>query len=149
MKEVSLSWWDELKQKAKNIIISNSKTISREERKRESFLKRQLAEYEKCQYNIPGAFKEEIFDLKKELKSLIETKLEGIMIRSRAEIIKGLDQPSSFYLRREQQNRTNKLIKTLTVNNSPITDKDQILTACHDYYKKLLTAELIDKDLSK
>jgi hypothetical protein len=43
-KEVSLSWWDELKQKAKNIIISNSKRISREGRKREFFLERQLAE---------------------------------------------------------------------------------------------------------
>jgi hypothetical protein len=85
----------------------------REGRKGESFLERQLAEYEKCPYNLPGAFKEEISDLKRELKSLIETKLEGIMIRSRAEIIKGLDQPSSFFLRREQQNRKDKLIKKI------------------------------------
>jgi len=119
----------------------------REGRKGESFLERQLAEYEKCPYNLPGAFKEEISDLKRELKSLIETKLEGIMIRSRAEIIKGLDQPSSFFLRREQQNRKDKLIKKLIVDNTDINTKDGILTACYNYYKRLLTAEPIDTDL--
>ena len=149
MKEVSPSWWENLKVKVKEILIANSKRIARVRRKRESFLEQQIAEYEKCQFCLPGAFKEEIANLKGELKLIYQTKLKGIMIRSHVQTIQGLDQPSSFFVRREQQNRTNKLIKTLTVNNSPITDKDQILTACHDYYKKLLTAELIDKDLSK
>jgi hypothetical protein len=69
------------------------------------------------------------------------------MIRSRAEIIKGLDQPSSFFLRREQQNRKDKLIKKLIVDNTDINTKDGILTACYNYYKRLLTAEPIDTDL--
>jgi len=60
------------------------------------------------------------------------------MIRSRVQVIQGLNQPSSFFDRREQKNCTNKLIKSLTVNNSPITDEDQILTARHDYYETLL-----------
>ena len=89
-------------------------------RVRECFLERQISEYEKCQLSLPGDFREEMSSLKAELHSLVAARLEGVMVRSRALIIRDLDRPRSFFFRRERQNRESKHIKSLVIGTRTI-----------------------------
>jgi len=140
-------WWENTKEKIKNIIILHSKKRARESRAREIFLERQLLEYQRCTMFLPGAFKEEIDYLKAELHSLITSRLEGVMIRSRATFIKNIDSPSSFFIRKERQHRSRKQIKTLMVDGVLITEREQLISTCKLFYQQLLTAKDIDLNL--
>ena len=94
--EATPQWLERIKREVKEVIVSNSKRLSRIARSRQYFLERQILEYEKCQYFLPGSFREEITELKEELRLLQQARLEGVMIRPRADYIKNTDKPSSF-----------------------------------------------------
>jgi len=69
------------------------------------------------------------------------------MIRSRAQMIQGNVRSTQQFL--SQLNRADKLIKKSTVDKVTINSKEEIVTACHNYYENLLTAEPTDTDLFK
>jgi hypothetical protein len=118
--EITPLWWESKKRQIKQCLVCHSRQRARKMRVRECFLERQISEYEKCQLSLPGAFREEMSSLKAELHSLVAARLEGVMVRSRALIIRDLDRPSSFFFRRERQNRESKHIKSLVIGTRTI-----------------------------
>jgi exonuclease III len=141
--------WESMKDRIKSILIFHSRRRAKEDRAREIFLERQLAEYRRCQVFLPGAFGEEIQTIKNELRSLIDKRLEGSMIRSRAKFFQDLDHPCSFFLRKEQQHRQKKLISSLRVGDTEVTEAKEILLACQNFYSNLLSEEEIDPALAE
>jgi len=147
--EATPDWWEKMKKQTKDVLLLHSKRRAKEARARELFLERQLAEYQRCQVFLPGAFVDEISYLKAELHTLTVSRLEGVMVRSRANFIKDLDRPTSFFFRKENQHRERKTIRSLMVDGTLVTETEKIISACKNYYCRLLTAEAIDSDLAE
>ncbi len=91
----------------------------------------------------------EISYLKAEQHSLIISRLEGLMIRSRAKLIKELDQAhSSFFPKRTSAEGLNSLT-SLMMDGTLVTETEKIISACKTFWHNLLTAEAIDYDFTR
>ena len=65
-KNINIDWWENCKNDFKTIIIKHSTRISRERKNNINFIERQLAEYQKLQIDLPGAYSDEIKSLEKQ-----------------------------------------------------------------------------------
>ena len=90
-------------------------------------------------------------ELKKtELENLRKEKLNGIMIRSRAQWLSGGEKPSSYFCSLEKFYYTEKTVKRVVADDgNVITDQKEILNELRTYYKNLFKSKdmgLLDCD---
>ena len=71
----------------------------------------------------------------------------GSVIRSRAQFVENYEKPNRYFLRVEKSHAKNKCILQLKNNNDDvITDPQQIMDACRDFYADLYKKEPIDQE---
>lgn len=75
---------------------------------------------------------------KQELESLRETKIKGIMLRTKVTWLDSGEKPSKYFLNLENRNYTNKLIpKIIRDSGEEIFKQDEILKEQRAYYENL------------
>lgn len=93
----------------------------------------------------------EIDNLKEELKAIRHNKMNGILIRSRAQIIEQDEKPTQFFCNLEKFNYMSKIIPKLQKENGTIvTNQQDILQEFKSFYEDLYASKentLIDIDL--
>ena len=80
--------------------------------------------------------------MKQQLKEIRENKMQGILIRSRANIIENGESQQSFFCNLETNNYTSKTINVLEQENGVlITNKEEILKETAKYYENLYASK--------
>ena len=72
-----------------------------------------------------------------ELESLIENKINGSILRSKAIVVEYSESNSKYFANLEKKKYETKLINRLLVNNEILTDQTKILKATEEFYKNL------------
>ena len=139
--------WDWIKFKIKMSSITFSKKISRERQKLEEELnlKYQHA-LKKFQQNPSDATKLEIEKLKREIETLYDEKVEGIIVRSRARWHEHGEKNSKYFLNLEKRNNIKKHIRKLYISGTISTNPFQILNAQKSFYSKLYERQQTHQD---
>lgn len=90
--------------------------------------------------------------LKQDLCNIREEKMQGILVRSRANIIENGEKPSQYFCSLESRNYTSKTITIIEKDNGQlITDQKEILNETKNYYEDLFSSKessLNDIDLN-
>ena len=81
--------------------------------------------------------KESLNEKVSELESSIENKINGFILRSKANVIEHNEKNSKYFASLEKKKSESKLISRLTINNQTTTDQTEILKATEDFYKNL------------
>ena len=80
--------------------------------------------------------------MKQQLKEIRDNKMQGILIRSRANIIENGEKPTKFFCNLETNNYTSKTINVLEQENGVlITNQEEILKETAKYYENLYTSK--------
>ena len=79
-----------------------------------------------------------------ELESLIENKINGSILRSKAIVVEYSERNSKYFANLEKKNSETKLINRLLVNNEILTDQTKILKATEEFYKNLYEDSAFD-----
>ena len=80
--------------------------------------------------------------MKQQLKEIRENKMQGILIRSGANIIENGEKPTKFFCNLETNNYTSKTINFLEQENGVlITNQEETLKETAKYYENLYTSK--------
>ena len=140
----SRSKWDWIKFNIKTSSIIYSKKVSRDRKQREKELNFKYQRALKClQDNRNDATKLESENLKHELETLYDEKVEGIIIRSRARWHEHGEKNSKHFLNLEKRNNIKKHIRKLYISSSISTNPFEIMDAQKRFYS---TQKTIDWD---
>ena len=90
--------------------ISYSSYIKKQEGQKEKELLRNI---ETLEANLTNNNLNQVEDLKEQLKTLRKKKMQGILVRSRAQIINEDEKPSNFFCNLEKYNHSSKIIPKL------------------------------------
>ena len=71
------------------------------------------------------------------LENLTETKLNGLIMRSKANIVEYDEKNSKYFASLEKKRSETKLISRLSINNSISTNQREIITEIQSFYKNL------------
>ena len=139
--------WELIKFKIREFTIAFSKSISRQNRAKESKLIRQIDELEKLldvskDSNVLWL---EYEVCKAELRLFSENKIRGQIIRSRIKWTEEYETSSALFLGLEKSNYVKKNINKLKIDNVDTTDPNKILNHISSYYKTLYEAEFHDE----
>ena len=84
----------------------------------------------------------EVENTKEELKQIRKHKMQGILIRSRAQIIEDDEKPSNFFCNLEKHNHSSKIIPKLDLDDGrTIKDQSEILNETKIFYEELYTCK--------
>src|SRR5207245_7895207 len=81
---------------------------------------------------------------KYELKTLLDSKIEGAKIRAKINIIDNEEKPSRYFFRKEKANEKKNSISELSVNVTKTQDPNLIRSEVYSYYQKLYSFDKID-----
>ena len=80
--------------------------------------------------------------LENELEIIREERIKGLIVRSKAKWIKEGEKCTKYFCSLEKQNTVDKSIEKVTLTNGTVLkDKNEILNAQREFYKKLYTTE--------
>jgi exonuclease III len=140
-----LNWWEECKEKFKELIIIHSSRLRRNLRVKIEKVESNLRRVQKQEFEAPGTKREELFVLKNQLTTLLDEQIAGTKIRAKAAILDNDDRPNRYFLRREKARGEKAFIKNLEINGVITDDIGMITSECDNFYSKLYTAEPIDE----
>lgn len=130
--------WDLIKFDIRNITLDYSIAKAKEKRARCDEIIKSLKNLEtkvlKTEIEL-----NEYEELKDEYERINENETKGRFIRSRSKWIEFGEKNSKFFFQLEKRNYNKKLITNLTVNENSITDPNEILKECNNFYKTLYT----------
>ncbi len=139
-----LNWWDNCKEKFKELIIIHSSRLKRNLRYKIEEVESKLRKAQKLDFQTPGTKREEIYVLKNQLAGLLDEQNAGAKIRAKALILDNDERPTRYFLRREKARGEKAVIKQLEINGVVTDDIELIKNECDNFYKNLYTAEPID-----
>lgn len=123
--------------RGKSISYSSYKKKSKNEKEKELIKNIQDLEDKLVEENVP-----KLEELKQELCNLREEKMQGILVRSRANIIENGEKPSKFFCNLESHNFTSKVINVIEKENGEtITNQKEILCEARNYYENLYSSK--------
>ena len=132
--------WDLIKMSVRAETI---KFCSLEKRKRDFMEKELEREIERLTLKYNTLHDEKILDqietMKTELESINGLKTKGNIIRARAKWAEEGEKNTSFFLSLEKRNSENKNISQLQINNTIITEREEIMEEQLKFYKSLYT----------
>ena len=130
--------------------ISYSSYKKKENEKEENALVNLIKE---CESNLSPENMDQLETAKQKLLTLRKHKMQGHLIRSRANLIENDEKPSKYFCNLETQNFTSKIIpKIQKQDGKVITDQTEILKETKQFYKTLYSDRdhvLNDIDLEK
>ena len=129
--------------------ISYSSYKKKEREKRETDL---IKNIEALESNLSNTNLDDIENLKEELTTIRKNKMQGILVRSRAQLIEDDEKPTFFFFcNLEKHNYASKIIPKLEKNDGKIiTDQFEILNETKRFYEELYSSkdnELININL--
>ena len=132
------------------------KTISYSSYKKkenETLEKQLIQDIDKLEQNITEQNSQQLDELKSSLEKLRKIKMQGVLIRSRAQIIVDDEKPTKYFCNLENHNFSRKIIPKLEKENGLfIKDQDMILEEAKLFYQNLYSNKdyhLTDIDLEK
>ena len=112
-----------------------------------------ISQIQKTEHNLTEINMPLLESLKLELNNIRKHKLNGHLIRARAQVIEDGEKPSNFFCNLETHNFTSKLIPKLRKSNGDfITDQNDILNETKQFYENLFSSrdnDLEDVDLEE
>lgn len=145
--DTSITWWEHCKGAFKELIIHKSKIHANIFNKNLRQLHEKLAMYKDFEKVQPDRFKAEIESVQHQIDSMLQQKVYGTIIRSKAQILDNNEKPTGYFLRKEQARAHAKTISKLTTENGDITDSKGILSECRSFYSDLYAEKHVDNDL--
>ena len=134
--------WELIKGSIRNETIKYGTKKKKENNNQEIKLKQDIENIENninntlCNINLDD-LKQELDIKKTELNELIDHKMEGHILRAKAQIIEEGEKNSQYFANLEKKKAENKVIKRLSVNNNIITEQKDILKEKMKFYQKL------------
>lgn len=124
--------------------ISYSSFKKKQVEKREKEL---IESIESLEANLSDSSINEIEALKEELNTIRKNKMQGILVRSRAQIIEEDVKPTNFFCNLEKHNYASKVIPKLeTCTGKVVKDQFEILKETKQFYENLYASK--DSQLS-
>jgi exonuclease III len=142
---LSPQWWDGCKLKFKRLIINHSCRLAANHRSQINKLNNLVGLFQQKNLLQRGRFTDKLDQLKTEIKVLLDSKIEGAVIRAKAMHLGEDDKPSHFFLKLEKKNGNSKTIHSLVVNGMDTTDQAELEYACREYYSTLLKKNNVDE----
>ena len=133
-------WWDEAKLQYKEIAVRQSVQKSRNRRKQEDSLIKKITDLK----NAPYPDKNRIHLLEQQLKDIVDKRLDGIKIRSRAAWMEDSEKPTRYFFDLERKKQSAACISLLRTENKTVTTDTGILETAHAFYQGLYTEEPVD-----
>lgn len=141
-----LVWWDSLKEKVREVFISNGKRIKRENRRELRMLETELNELISMS-NPTNIDADRIRKVKNRLEEIEKEKAEGVRIRSKEEWIDKRENCARYFYEEERRKGKLKVMESvLDEGGKIVTSKEDICRTIKRFYEKLLTMEDLDED---
>ena len=139
--------WDWIKFKIKTSSIALSNKISRKRKKLEEELNFKYQDaLKRFQQNPFNATKLEIEKIKREIETLYDEKVEGIIVCSRASWYEHGEKNSKYFLNLEKRNNIRKHVRKLYISGAISTDPFQTTNAQRSFYSKLYERQQTHRD---
>jgi exonuclease III len=94
---------------------------------------------------LPQTLHDRKIFIENEIEKIYYQKAKGAIIRSRVQIIDEGEKCTKYFLNLEKSRQSRKVIHTLQVNNTLLTDRDKILKAESEFYKTLYSAKITNR----
>lgn len=150
--------WEIIKGEIRNLTIKYASYKKRNENKKEIDLsleihkiKQELASFNSnsTNKNDEDLLKKELIEKQEELESIIDIKLNGIMLRAKAQDVEGNEKNGKYFASLEKHRAEKKTIYKLRVNEKEITNQKDILKEEVTFYTKLYTKQNKTNDHSR
>ena len=134
-----------LKMKIRSISISHSITKTREEKDLTLNLEKDILNLEDIMNSAPRELIQSSLNNKKEFERKREEKVEGILLRSKANWHENGEKCSQYFCKLEKKNFIKKTITELIDDaGHHISDQSKILLQQHNFYKTLYSTTNLD-----
>jgi len=140
-------WWDMAKTAFKTFIIEKSKLHAQQFRHQLNRLEEKLNMLNDFNLLESGNFENEIEIVKAEIDNLLQEKVTGSIIRSKARVLDNNEKPTKFFLRKEQVRAKAKSIDKLETQDGVISEPEAILNECRNFYSELYAEQPVDHSL--
>ena len=122
--------------RGKSISYASYKKKAKNKEEKELITKIQNLEEKLVEETIP-----KVEELKQQLYTIREEKMQGYLVRSRANIIENGEKPSQFFCNLESHNFSSKIINVIEQENGEhITNQKEILNEASKYYENLYSS---------
>ena len=134
--------WELIKGTIRNETIKYATYNKKETNKQEKKLTNEINELqnkisESTEANVIEVLKNDLNEKKNTFEQLTETKLNGLILRSKANIVEHDEKNSKYFASLEKKRSETKLISRLCINNVISTNPKEILTEIQTFYKNL------------
>ena len=134
--------WELIKGTIRNETIKYATYKKKETNKKEKKLTNEIKELqnkisESTEANVIEVLKNDLNEKKNTFEQLTETKLNGLVLRSKANIVEHDEKNSKYFASLEKKRSETKLISRLCVNDVISTNQKEILTEIQTFYKNL------------
>ena len=133
-------WWDEAKVQFKEVAIIHAVRANRNHRRQEVQLTRDITELK----NMPNPDKKKIDSLEQQIIDIINKRLEGARVRSRAAWMEDGEKPTKFFFDLERKKQAAACITKLIFGNRTVSLDRDILDVAQASYQELYTDEPVD-----
>ena len=134
--------WELIKGTVRNETIKYATYKKKETIKYEKTLTNEITQLQKelvdsSDANRINILKDKLDEKSNILENLTETKLNGLIMRSKANIVEYDEKNSKYFASLEKKRSETKLISRLSINNSISTNQREIITEIQSFYKNL------------
>ena len=134
--------WEFIKGTIRNETIKYATYKNKETNKQEKKLTNEINELqnkisESTEANVIEVLKNDLNEKKNTFEQLTETKLNGLILRSKANIVEHDEKNSKYFASLEKKRSETKLISRLCINNVISTNQKEVLTEIQTFYKNL------------
>jgi hypothetical protein len=136
-------WWDAAKEHLKRIAIRHSVTKSRNRCRQEAQLRDKLTSI----HNELRSDPDRVADIEEQLSRLIQKRLDGAKIRSRATWLEEGGKPTKYFFDLERVKQEHACISKLSTENGEVTSDEHILDTARTFYEQLYRDDPIDNDM--
>lgn len=134
--------WELIKGTVRNETIKYATKKKKEANEREHVLTKEINQLTKLLTDNNDADRSETLEnnlreKKTELENLTDTKLNGLILRSKANIVEHSERNTKYFASLEKKRSEGKTISRLQINNNINTNQNDILDEAESYYRKL------------
>ena len=141
---VTLNWWDYIKEQIKLFCIGYSKSRNRNRFGEIKNLKKEFNNLDLCSVSNLHILNE----FKTKYKEIETNILKGTIIRSKTKIIEENESPSNYFFQKEASKAKKKIIKSIFHNDHTYNTSKDILTCFRSFYETLYSEEPVDTSLN-
>lgn len=145
-------WWDQCKLQFKELLIKHSKKAASDTRAQIKQIENEIRHLQSLTDVITGTnivYQDEIESLKAEMNNLLYKKVEGAKVRSKIKYLKDEEKPTRYFLKKEIKRGEKKLLTKLNVNNTTVTDQNDIIFHTREFYSSLYSKHDSNPNLTK